>query len=188
MIDSLASKRIKLIRPKESYPKDLARLEWRIKPMREETRIMASLDYSTFQNRDNSLSIKFKDYREELVHENEYEVHMLIIDIKLEDEPEISDYDPDAYYYYSTSFEKEYNLNFHYTYENSLDYLYMDSCLSNFEEEKYREKENMNLIIYSKEIRLSSIYIWEIETQCKEIRQIRKMTNYMMIVLEILGW
>lgn len=57
--------------------------------MRDEIRIMALSDYSTYQNRDNSLSIKFIKYREEKMHENKNEIDMLIIDSEPEDEPDI---------------------------------------------------------------------------------------------------
>lgn len=85
MIDSLASNGIRLIRPKETNLEDLAGLEWKIKPMREETRIMIPSDYSTFQNRDN-LSVKFRDYKEETLQESESEMDML--NIESDDEPE----------------------------------------------------------------------------------------------------
>lgn len=65
MIDSLASIGIRLIRPKENYHEDLAILEWKIKPIREEIRTIVPSNYSTFQNRDNRLYIKFKNYMEE---------------------------------------------------------------------------------------------------------------------------
>lgn len=39
--------------------------------MKEQTKMMAPSDYFTYQNRDNSLSIKFRDYKEEVVHESE---------------------------------------------------------------------------------------------------------------------
>lgn len=115
MIDSLASIVVRLIRPKKTNPEILAGLEWKFKSMKEETKTIAPFDYSRYQNIDNHLSIKLRDYKEETIHESETELDMLIIDndSELEAEPDIDvNYNPDAYYYYTTVLKEEYNQDY----------------------------------------------------------------------------
>lgn len=153
-----------------------AELEWRMRSIREETRTITP-DYSTYQNRDNNLYIKFRDYKEEATHESEIELDMLIIDNGNEPEEELDiddDYDPDAYYYYTTDSEEEDNPDYQYNDGTPLEYLYMDSYLSDSEEDLPKEKGNTDPIIYPKKLRLSSTYIWEIKSKCEEIEQIGK--------------
>lgn len=63
MIDSLTFNGIKLIKPIETNSKDLAEQGQNIKSLREELRIMAPSQYSTFHNKDDSLSLKFEDIK-----------------------------------------------------------------------------------------------------------------------------
>lgn len=119
IIDSLASKGIKLIRLGETNLEDLTWLEWKIKSIIEESRTIIPYDYSTYQKKYNTISIKFRGYKEEANHESDNELDMRIID-KIDDElidkPDTDDnYNPDAYYYYSIDSKEEDNPDYYYT-------------------------------------------------------------------------
>lgn len=80
IIDSLASTRIRLVRSTKNNFEDLAGLELKMKSMKDETRTIAPSNYSTFQNMENNLSIKFRDYKEELILESESDIRKIKID------------------------------------------------------------------------------------------------------------
>lgn len=48
--------------------------------MKDENRTIAPSNYSTFQNMENNLSIKFRDYKEELILESESDIRKIKID------------------------------------------------------------------------------------------------------------
>lgn len=94
---------------------------------------------------------------------------MMIIEI--DDEP---NEEPKPDYSYDSNFEYCYNTDSEQDYYDdyidgtTLDCLYMNFCLTDFEEDLPREKENLDIIIYPKELILESLYIWEIEANCRK--------------------
>lgn len=58
--------------------------------------------------------------------------------------------------------------------EEEKDYNFRNYNFPDSEDELPREIENYNTIIYPMEIKLNSQYIWEIETHCRKIGQIRR--------------
>lgn len=77
------------------------------------------------------------------------------IDDMPSEEPKLDDgYDSKVEYYYSTDSEQDYYDD--YIAGTSLDCLHIDSCWTNSEEDLPWEKENLDIIIYPKELRLES--------------------------------